>query len=151
MFEFKKLCDAFEHLSWTEKGLMLTEKSVKIIAKLHLLDIDGIEPVRTLAGFIIGSVVADGKIDEREYLLIYPTLVQAFGRDFDFASVKESFKKDVDGRKAVAAYTEDMLAVLDLLDEDLKNDVITLCLCVTAIDGKISFKERRYIKRLCRA
>lgn len=151
MFEFKKLCDAYENLTWTEKGLMLTEKSVKIMAKLHLLDIEDIDPVETLVGFIIGSVAADGKINEQEYLLIYPALVQAFGRDFDFASVKEGFKKDTAGRKAIADYTENMLAILDLLDEDLKNDVITLCLCVTAIDGKVSQKEKKYIKRLCRA
>lgn len=149
MFEFKKLCDAYESLSPIEKGVILTEKSVKILAKLHYLDIPELDPVSALVGFIMGSVVADGKVNEQEYLLIYPALVKAFGSDFDFALIKESFRKDTDGRKMIAEYTREMIEVMDALDEDLKADVITLCLCVTAIDGKVSLKEKRYIKRLC--
>lgn len=149
MFEFKKLCDAYESLSPIEKGIILTEKSVKILAKLHYLDIPELDPVSALVGFIMGSVVADGKVNEQEYLLIYPALVKAFGSDFDFALIKESFRKDADGRKMITEYTREMIAIMDLLDEDLKADVITLCLCVTAIDGKVSLKEKRYINRLC--
>lgn len=47
------------------------------------------------------------------------------------------------------SYTEEMLRVFAFLDESLKNDVITLCLCVTAIDGRVSRKEKRYLRRLC--
>lgn len=150
MFEFKKLCDAYEELTAVEKGLLLTEKSVKLMAKLHYLDIPGIDPITALAGFIVGSVTADGRINEQEYLLIYPALVHTFGDDFDFGAIKDCFD-ELNGGKMVAEYTEEMIRVLDFLDEDLKNDVITLCLCVVAIDGKVSLKEKRYIKRLCRA
>lgn len=151
MFEFKKLCDAYEELSTVEKGLLLADKSVTVLAKLQYLDIPEIDPVTALAGFIIGSVAADGKINEKEYLLIYPSLVRAFGDDFDFAAVKESFRRDSDGRKMISDYTEEMIRVLGFLDEELRCDVITLCLCVAAIDGKVSLKEKNYIKRLCRA
>lgn len=83
--------------------------------------------------------------------MIYPALVKAFGNDFDFNSVKESFKKDHDGRKRLSGYTEDMIRVLDFLDDEIKSEIVTLCLCVMAIDGKISLKEKNYIKRLCKA
>lgn len=151
MFEFKRLCDSYEALTGVERGILLEEKTVTVMAKLHSLAIPGIDPVSVLAGFIIGSVAADGRINEKEYVMIYPALVRAFGGDFDFASVKESFRRDKDGRRMIAKYTEQMIAILDLLDEDIKNDIITLCLCIVAIDGKISFKEKNYIKRLCRA
>ncbi len=67
------------------------------------------------------------------------------------ATIKESFKKDYDGRKAVAEYTERMMSVLDFLDDEMKGDVVSLCLCGAAVDGKISIKEKRYVKRLCKA
>lgn len=35
--------------------------------------------------------------------------------------------------------------------DDVKEDILTLCLCVVAIDGKISLKERKYVKQLCKA
>ncbi len=150
MFEFKKLCNEYEQLTVMERGLLMTEKSVKILAKLSLVDLPDFDPVEALAGFIIGSVVSDGKLNEREYLLIYPSLIQIFGYDFDFNSVKQAFCS-IGARKVIKEYAEEMLKIFDLIDEDLKNDVVMLCLCVTAMDGKISLKEKRYIKRLCRA
>lgn len=107
--------------------------------------------VFTQAGYLIGSVVADGKINKAEYLLIYPALVSCFGDDFDFASIKESFRRQKDKRKMNDQYTEKAVELLRLLDDGLKQDVIMLCLCVTSIDRKITLKEKRYIRRLCDA
>ena len=151
MFEFTKLCNDYENLSVAERGVILTVKSAKILAKLKLSGIDGVDPVSTLASFIIGSVVADGKINEQEYLLIYPALVKVFGDDFDFASVKRAFESDKEGKKAIKKYTEELLSVLASEDDEFKSDVVTLCLCVVTVDGKVSLKEKRYIRKLCDA
>lgn len=148
MFEFNKVMKDYESLNAIERGLMLTEKSVSILAKLSALDIDGIDSVETLASFIIGSVVADGKLHEKEYLLIYPALVKVFGSDFDYESIKKEFETDKDGRKDIAGYTTDLLRVLGTVDETLYEDVIILCLCVVTIDGKVSLREKNYVKRL---
>lgn len=59
---------------------------------LNCLEIP-LNPVETLVTFIIGSVVSDGSINEKDYLYIYPSLVKAFGNDFDFISAKQA--KDV--------------------------------------------------------
>lgn len=151
MFEFKKVCDTYEKMSAIERGLLLTEKAAVVFAKLHDISAPGLDPVNILAGFIIGSVTADGRISEKEYLLIYPTLLKTFGDEFDFATIKDSFRRDKDGKKLIVDYTEKMLYILSLLDEKLKWDVITLCLCATSIDGKITLKEKRYIRCLCEA
>lgn len=150
MFELKKLCDTFENLNTAERGILLAEKSVKIIAKLHCLSLPGIDPVSALAGFIVGAAVADGKVNEQEYLLMYPALVKVFGDDFDFATVKDSFRRDNDGRKMLAEYTEETLRILSLLDDEWKEDIITLCLCVLSIDGRVSLKEKNYLRKLCK-
>lgn len=151
MLEFKKLCDAYESLSAVEKGLILTEKSAVITAKLHELSVPGLDPLSTLAGFIVGSAVADGKINEQEYLLIYPALVHAFGDDVYLAFVKDTFRLSSGDRDMVWKYTEDMIRVLSFLDDELREDVITLCLCVVAIDGHVSRREKNYIRRLLEA
>ena len=148
MFEFLKLCNEYEKMTTLERGAVLAAKSAKVLAKLHLLDIPGIDPVETLASFIIGSVVADGKLHEKEYLLIYPALVKVFGSDFDYESIKKEFEADKDGRKDIARYTTDLIRVLGTVDETLYEDVIILCLCVVTIDGKVSLREKNYVKRL---
>ena len=45
MFEFNKVMKDYESLNAIERGLMLTEKSVSILAKLSVLDIDGLREV----------------------------------------------------------------------------------------------------------
>ncbi|MBD5631974.1 MAG: hypothetical protein HDP34_01925 [Clostridia bacterium] len=149
MFEFNKLCNEYEKLNSLERQVLLAEKSVKVLASLKELDLPFADPVETLAAFIVGSVVSDGVIDEMNYLGIYPSLKEAFGEEFDFATIKNAYKVSKDVKKAVAQYTKDLHSILSYVDEELGVDIISLCLLVTSIDGKISLKEKKYIKQLC--
>ena len=99
MFEFKKLCNELEALNPVERGVILAEKSVSVIKGLSGLNIP-LDPVKTLVTFIIGSVVSDNSINEKDYLYIYPSLVKAFGNDFDFISAKQAIglAKDIKKR-----------------------------------------------------
>lgn len=152
MFEFAKLCHRFESMNAVERGACLADSSVRVLAKLALLDgAEEVRPLEALAGFIIGSAVGDGKLDEREYLLMYPTLVRALGEDFDFATVKASIESDREGAKTLRKDTEEMVRIYSLLDDSLREDLLMLCLCVTSVDGKVTLKERNYIRRLLRA
>ncbi len=148
MFEFNKVIKDYEKLGAIERGVILTGKSVKILASLAALDVDGIDPVETLAAFVIGSVAADGKLHEKEYLLIYPALLKVFGPDFDYDGIKKMFETDKDGRKLIKKYTSELIRVLESVDEELYEDVVILCLCILTIDGKLSLKERLYVKNL---
>lgn len=150
MFEFKKLCDEYENLGVAERGVLLVAKSVTVLARLAAVSVPGIDPVETLATFILGSIVSDGKVNEQEYVLMYPALVKVFGEDFDYNSIKTLFATNFSERKQLRNYTKDLIRVLDLLDEDMRKDVIVICLCVTSVDGKISLRERNYIKQLCK-
>lgn len=150
MFDFKKLCNEYENLSTVERGVLLAEKSAVVLAKLHALDIEDIDPVETYVAFILGAIVSDGTIDEKEYLLMYPALVKTFGNDFDFKTIKESFKKDKEGRTMIKKYNQAMMKVLSYLDESLILDLVSLCLLIVSVDGKVTLRERRYIKKLCK-
>lgn len=151
MFEFQKMCHDVEALTPSERALLLGEKSISVIKGLAELDIPEFDPIVTLASFIIGSVVSDGSISEKDYLFIYPSLVKAFGDECDLAEIKRSYKVSKDAQKEIKEYTEELLAILSRVDENLGNDIVSLCLLVTSVDGKISLKEQRYIKQLCKA
>ena len=145
MFEFFKLCNEYEKLSALQRGAILTEKSVKILARMRLTGADeNIDPVETLACFILASITADGKVNEQEYILMYPALVKVFGSDFAVAENSALKKSATDYAKVLAAE-------LTKTDEQFIDDVIGLCLCVVSVDGKISLRERNYIKRLMKA
>lgn len=150
MFEFNKLCNELEKLNPVERGVMLAEKSATVIKGLNDLDLP-FNPVRTLVTFIIGSIVSDGSINEKDYLYIYPSLVKAFGNDFDFLSAKQALQFAKDIKKEITNETKEMMSVIAVCDEELAADVVALCILVTSIDGKISLKEKRYIRQLCKA
>jgi len=150
MFEFKKLCNELEALNPIERGVILAEKSVSVIKGLSGLNIP-LDPVKTLVTFIIGSVVSDNSINEKDYLYIYPSLVKAFGNDFDFISAKQAIGLAKDIKKEITKYTKEMISIINVCDEELATDIISLCLLITSVDGKISLKEKRYIRQLCKA
>lgn len=150
MFEFKKLCNTLEELNPIERGIILAEKSVSVIKGLSGLNIP-LDPVKTLVTFIIGSVVSDNSINEKDYLYIYPSLVKAFGNDFDFISAKQAIGLAKDIKKEITKYTKEMISIINVCDEELATDIISLCLLITSVDGKISLKEKRYIRQLCKA
>ena len=58
MFELKKLCNSYENMTPLERGKLLTEKSAKVLLALKVLDIPGVNPIDTLAAFIIGAIKA---------------------------------------------------------------------------------------------
>lgn len=147
MFEFQRLCDTYEKLSPFEKKRLLSRTSVPILAALHTLCIPGIDAVSALAGFLVGSVAPDGCLNEQKYLLIYPSLVRIFGDHFDFATIKNRFRR-TDSRSTNMEYTRQMLYIFDQLDDSLQNDLILLCLCMTGINGRLSREDKRYIRQI---
>lgn len=150
MFDFAKLCNDVEKLSPVERGLLITSQSVKVLKGLSALPATADDPVTVLTTFIIGAVVSDGKLNEKEYLLIYPSLVKAFGDNFDYESVKKAVSSDKDGKNFLTKCTKELVQYVGESDDELQADIITLCLLITSIDGKISLKERRYIRNLCK-
>lgn len=79
MFDFNKLCNLYGNLSVAEKQNLLNVKAKGIIDSLCTVKTTVKNPTSSLAGFIIGLSALDGVINERQYLLIYPTLTHIFG------------------------------------------------------------------------
>lgn len=145
---FNQLCKEVERLDPLQYAAIITAKTVKIVPALQALTEDYLETAGMIASFLMASVYADGKLDEAEYLLLLPSLKLLFGEDIDY-----------DGAKAIARYfkpegkelkkaVNQIVDVLGELSEELKADIITVCLLICAVDGKISLKEKNYIKQL---
>ena len=150
MNEFNKICKLVESLDPVEYGTVVTAKTAKIIPALHQYSDDTADCVGMFASFLIASVYADGKLDESEYLLMMPMLKICFGADFDYEAAKalvQAFKPE---GKEIKKIVNCLVDVIGQFDDELKDDIITLSLLVCAVDGKISLKEKRYIKQLIR-
>lgn len=99
----------------------------------------------------MAAVAADGKLAEEEYHLLKPVFDAVEGRSVTFEEAKQIFKDA--GFDKPGEYKDAVDAMVDIFGTvslDVKNDMITVCLLVCAVDGKISFSEKRWIKQLCR-
>lgn len=148
MFEYIEKCKKFEKLSTFERFALLANKSLIVTNNLSKLGFNVNESLSLIATFILGSIISDGEVNEKEYLLMYPALLRTFGDNFDFDSIKEAFKNDFKTRKELKNYLKDILSLLNNVSNELKEDIIDICFAIVTIDGKLSLKERIYMRKL---
>lgn len=148
MKEFDRICKEFEQLDVKNYASILTEKSRKIVPALAELSHDGITGVTVFATFILGAIAADGKLSEEEYLLCYPLIRVFFGNEIDYDDAKRVMKKLKTEREQLKKDVDDMVDLLGELSDELKDDIVIVCMMICAIDGKISPKEKKWIKQL---
>lgn len=148
MFEYIEKCKKFEKLSTFERFALLANKSLIITNKLSELGLNVNDSLSLIATFILGSIVSDGEVNEKEFLLMYPALLRTFGDNFDFDSIKEAFQNDFKTRNELKNYLKDILSLLNSVSNELKEDIIDICFAIVTIDGKLSLKERIYMKKL---
>lgn len=148
MREFDKLCKEFENLDALTYGALLAEKSLKIIPALGAITEDGLSGVQIFNTFILGAMAADGKLSEEEYLLCYPLIKVFFGDELTYEDCAAVFRKLKKDHRELKKSVDEMVDVLGLVSEDLKDDIILVCLAICAIDGKVSLSEKAWIKKL---
>ncbi|MGN1327102.1 MAG: TerB family tellurite resistance protein, partial [Clostridia bacterium] len=120
----------------------------KILPELNAITEDAITATTIFATFIIGSIVADGKIKEEEYILLYPMLYTFFGDSVDYEECKKIARKFKKEGKELNQYIDYIVDILGMFSDELKEDIITVCLLICAIDGNISAKEKNWVKQL---
>lgn len=148
MKDFDLLCKEFEQMEPKKYATYLTVKSAEIIPILKSTAVDGLSGTVIFFSFIMGAIVADGKLSPEEYKLIYPLLNAFLGDSINYDDAKKIFKSLRKENKELKNVTTKMIDILALFSDDLKNDIIIICMMICAIDGKISSKEKKWIMQL---
>lgn len=150
MKEFDSICKEFEQLDAVSYAAVLTDTSARVIPALTTLAEDGLDGLTLFASFVMGAVVADGSLSPEEYALCYPLFRVFFGEETNYKDCNALVKSMRADNRQLKRYVDDMVDLLGLLSDDLKEDIILVCLILCAVDGKISAKEKRWIKQLIR-
>ena len=130
---------------------LITEKSVKIIAALSVITKNGSDGVAIYSNFILCSIAADGKLDESEYKLLKPSFEALAGKEVSYEDAVAMFNAaGLNKSKDYKNIVDEMVDILGLVSLDLKRDIILVCMMICAVDGKISRKEKKWIKQLIR-
>ena len=148
--EFDKLCKEFENLDPVTYSEVLKQKSVKIIAVMSAITENGVSGVQIYTSFIISAIMADGKLDESEFNLIRPALETMLGQEITYEEAKAAFKMIKKDAKDNRFIVDLMVDILGQVSPEIKADIIIVTMLVCAVDGKISYKEKKWIKQLVR-
>ena len=76
--------------------------------------------------------------------------IETFGNDFGFEDVKAVIENSKKEGRQLTEFTDALCDYFGLLSEELKDDLVLLSLLVCAVDGKVSKKEKRYLRQLIR-
>jgi len=148
MFEFERICREFERLDPIEYTTLLTVKSAKLLPFLDQIEIDGEDGKSLFFNLVVASALSDGKLSEEEYLLLYPAIHAVLGDEFDYETAKAVVKEIRPATKEYKKMVDNLVDFLGKFDDELKEDIITVAFLVCAVDGKISHKEKQWIKQL---
>ncbi|MDE5899517.1 MAG: hypothetical protein K2H09_09700 [Treponemataceae bacterium] len=141
MFEFEKMCKAFEQMKDGERKLCLQEQSAKIISAFERTGKNGMEMFLYLMGTACG---ADGHLSVEEYSLLQEVSpVQLKYNEARCLVEKFSTKSNKDAAQVLSE-------IVGMFDEDMQDTIILFCLCFCSADKNVSLKERRFIKSLVR-
>ncbi len=151
MFEFNKLCKAFEEMDPQTFKEVIAEKSVAIIAALTAITKDGMDGMKVYMNFILCSIAADGKLAEEEYRILKPAFEALVGKEVTYEDAVAIFNEaGLNKAKDYKNVVDEMVDILGMISLDLKRDIIIVCMMICAVDGKISRKEKKWIKQLVR-
>ena len=148
MREFDALCKAYEEIDALSYAAIIAEKSHKIIPALCAVTENGLDGLTLFASFVAGAVVADGNLSLEEYAITFPLFKLFFGKEVNYEDCSKIVKKMRLETKMLKQYVNDMVKVFGELSEELKEDIVLVCLMICAIDGKVSLKEKMWIKKL---
>lgn len=99
--------------------------------------------------FVLCAVAADGKLTEEEFILVKPIMDLVTGSDVSYENAKAIFKAaGLDKPKEYKAAMDKTVDLLGIISPELKDDIILVCMLICSVDGKISFREKRWIKKL---
>lgn len=150
MFEFEKVCKEVERMDPLTYSVLLAETSARVVAALSHVTEDGIAGITIFKGLVLGAIVSDGKLSEEEFILVKPTLEQVAGEEVTFEDAKALLKYFKPETKDYKVFVDAVVDLFGELSDELKADLVTVCLLVCAADGKISMKERMWLKQLIR-
>ena len=149
MSEFDKLCTQLEQMDPASFVDVFTEISDRVIAALVDLTADGTDGLSAYVHFILASVAADGVLSEQEFNLLKPFFDRIAEKDLSYDEGVKLFKEmELDRPEALKEIVDTMVDIIGLVSDELKDDIVLLCLLVCAIDGEVTKEEKDWIRQL---
>lgn len=150
MSEFDKLCKEFEKIDPATYLAFLAAKSRDVLAGMAAVTGDLASAIESYVDIVLMAVASDGKLSKDEYALIAPGLSAAIGEPISYDDAKKIMNKSKLNSRDNKAAVDALVDLVGSVSPEIKDDIVILTMIVCAADGKISGKEKAWIKQLIR-
>jgi len=106
------------------------------------------EMIDSLAEYIFMIAGVDEKVHMNEYCLIKPLMSAAVGKDCSYAEAEKFISENGLDEDETRDRFRDVLNELSITDPELRYNMITLAMYISAIDDDVSQKEKEFIESL---
>lgn len=149
MSNFDALCQVLEDMDNDTFNDIVNQKSANVIKALIGITEDSLSGISVFADFILCAVAADGKLTEKEYLFLKPSLDLILQKETTFEDAQRLFYDEgLDKPKDYKRAMDQMVDVIGRVSPELKDDIVLLCLMVCAVDGEVTEEEKDWIRNL---
>ena len=139
MFEFDKLCEQYELMSFEELKAVVADESTVFMPALLALGEGGVD---AFVLFVAAACGASGELELAEYKLFEEST--GISLSYEEASALVDSAKGKDSQKLI----DELVDTLGELDSEIKASMVSFTLAYCAANGYIDFSERRFIRKL---
>ena len=141
----KDIYKSLEKMNTNEILAMIHSNAHYILPELKKLGDDNVHIFAVLVYAIAG---ADGKVRPEEFLIIKPLMDATFGIDCTIEDAEDLVLRSGLLDKDIRGNFRNIIAQIGNIDSELAYRMVLVAMCVAAIDGDISRREKAFIESL---
>ena len=146
--DMASLIAGLEGMKPEERDEALREKSQTLLPALAKQTGDPDKARELYCTFVLGALLADGRLADEEYPLVKPMLQSFLGEDTDIDTCRERLTAAADKTELLKENADLLIDAIGENDPALKNDCVLTSLLLCSVDGKVSPEEQAYIAKL---
>ena len=148
MFDLEAICTEVEKMDPVTYTRVIGEKRESVIKGITAVVGDAEQASTMLTMLVFGAVLSDGKFDEKEFGLTKPLIEEIAEQEVTYEEELEFMTAIKAERKSTNPLLVSLVEMFGLASDELKSDVVELCLLVCAADGKITKREKNWLAKL---
>lgn len=145
---FEEIYSEFQKIDPADYKRVLEDKAQTVLPTLFGISGNENTGARFLSMFVIGAALADGELEQKEFELLEPMFTSFFGDTVSFAESRALSRALVSNNKDMGQKLDEMIDFFGEYSDNLKADLVLICLLICAVDGNVSEAERNWISRL---
>ena len=142
------LITLLEGMTPEQRTEALREKAQSLLSALSAKTGDPDKARELYCTFVLGALLADGRLADEEYPLVKPMLQSFLGDETDIDTCRARLTAAADKTELLKQNADLLIDALGENDPALKRDCVLTSLLLCSVDGKVSPEEQTYIAQL---